>query len=74
MERYHNEHRKLCDEEYKCLEATRKSKFELEFLNWETSKLERQLELVQTQWEESGMKEIVRRHIAGNSRPGRPPI
>jgi hypothetical protein len=30
--------------------------------------------LVQTQWEESGMKEIVRRHIAGNSRPGRPPI
>ncbi|KAI8876336.1 hypothetical protein K501DRAFT_279509 [Backusella circina FSU 941] len=76
IERYHNEYRKLCDEEYKCLESTRKSKFELEFSSWETSKLERQLELVQTQWDESSMEDIVRggRHIAGNSRPGRPPI
>lgn len=46
--------------------ASRKSRFDLELANWETQKLEHQLELVQKQWEENGMEELVREEL--NSR------
>ncbi|CAO3653646.1 unnamed protein product [Mucor hiemalis] len=69
-ERYHNEQRKLCEEENKILANVRKSRFELELGNWDTRKLERQLDLVQKQWEDNGMEQLVRDEI--NSRlPGR---
>ncbi|KAI8329363.1 hypothetical protein EDC96DRAFT_529415 [Choanephora cucurbitarum] len=42
------------------LAASRKSRFELELAVWETNKMEHQLELVQKQWEENGMEELVR--------------
>ncbi|KAL0085578.1 hypothetical protein J3Q64DRAFT_1744258 [Phycomyces blakesleeanus] len=64
MERYHSDHRRLCDEEGKIMASTRKSRFELELANWEGSKLEHQLELVQKQWEESGMEDLVREQVA----------
>jgi hypothetical protein len=42
----------------------------LELANWETRKLEHQLELVQKQWEENGMEDLVREEL--NARlPGR---
>lgn len=70
MERYHNEERKLCEEENKILANVRKSRFELELGNWDTRKLEHQLDLVQKQWEDNNMEQLVRDEI--NSRlPGR---
>lgn len=64
LERYHAEQGKLHDEEDKILTAVRKSRFELEFASWDTSKLERQLELVQTQWEENGMEDLIKQELA----------
>jgi hypothetical protein len=50
--------------------ASRKSRFELELANWDTRKLEHQLELVQKQWDENGMEDLIREEL--NSRlPGR---
>lgn len=50
--------------------ASRKSRFELELANWDTRKLEHQLELVQKQWEENGMEDLIRDEL--NARlPGR---
>lgn len=59
MERLLADERKNMDEETKCLAAVRKGRFDLEVANWETSKLEHQLALVQKQWKESGMDAIV---------------
>ncbi|KAI7902249.1 uncharacterized protein BX663DRAFT_512262 [Cokeromyces recurvatus] len=66
LERYHTEQRKLCDEESKILTSSRKSRFELELANWETKKLDHQLELVQRQWEENNMEELVRDELASS--------
>lgn len=60
MDRYHTEQRKLCDEEIRILTSSRKSRFELELAHWEVKKLDHQLELVQKQWEENGMEDLVR--------------
>lgn len=60
MDRYHIEQRKLCDEEIRILTSSRKSRFELELAHWEVKKLDHQLELVQKQWEENGMEDLVR--------------
>ncbi|RCH93474.1 hypothetical protein CU097_013403 [Rhizopus azygosporus] len=63
LERYHIEQGKLHDEENKILAAVRKSRFELEFASWDASKLEHQLELVQKQWEENGMEELINNEL-----------
>lgn len=63
MERYHTEQRKLCEEENKILINCRKSRFELELSDWEAKKLDHQLELVQKQWEENGMEELVKEEM-----------
>lgn len=70
VERYHNDQRKLCVEENKILTASRKSRFELELANWDTRKLENQLELVQKQWEENGMEDLIREELSSRL-PGR---
>lgn len=70
MERYHNDERKLIIEENKILTASRKSRFELELANWDTRKLEHQLELVQKQWEENGMEELIKEELSSRL-PGR---
>lgn len=66
MERYHIENRKECAQELTILEAVRKSRFQLEMAKWETSKLEHQLELVQRQWDESGLEELVNAVLESN--------
>ncbi|CAO3583106.1 unnamed protein product [Absidia cylindrospora] len=73
MERYQSEDRKLMEDEIKCLAAVRKGRFDLELGNWETSKLEHQLDLVQKQWKETGMEEIVQAELSARL-PGGPPI
>lgn len=50
--------------------ASRKSRFELELANWDTRKLEHQLELVQKQWEENGMEELIKEELSSRL-PGR---
>lgn len=57
-------------EENKILTASRKSRFELELANWDTRKLENQLELVQKQWEENGMEDLIREELSSRL-PGR---
>ncbi|KAG2228037.1 hypothetical protein INT45_012061 [Circinella minor] len=59
LERHHATERNLCTEEIKVLATTRKSRFELELANWETSKLDHQLELVQKQYDEYGLEELI---------------
>lgn len=71
MDRYHADQKKLCDEEIKILANSRKSRFELALAHWEVTKLDHQLELVQKQWEESGMEDLVREEslkFSNNSR------
>lgn len=71
MDRYHVDQKKLCDEEIKILTNSRKSRFELELAHWEVTKLDHQLELVQKQWEENGMEDLVREEslkFSNNSR------
>lgn len=71
MDRYHVDQKKLCDEEIRILTNSRKSKFELALAHWEVTKLDHQLELVQKQWEESGMEDLVREEsvkFSNNSR------
>lgn len=64
MERYHAEDRKAFAEEIKILALNRKSRFQLELANWETSKLDHQLELVQKQWDECGLEDLVTAELA----------
>ncbi|KAI8647679.1 hypothetical protein BD408DRAFT_408321 [Parasitella parasitica] len=64
MDRYHAEQKKLCDEEVRILTSARKSRFELELAHWEVEKLDHQLELVQKQWEENGMEDLVREELS----------
>lgn len=64
LERYQSEEKKLLDEEIKVLAGVRKGRFDLEIANWEASKLEHQLELVQKQWNDSGMDEIVKNELS----------
>ncbi|CAO3624272.1 unnamed protein product [Cunninghamella echinulata] len=64
LERYQSEEKKLIEEEIKVLAGVRKGRFDLEVANWETSKLEHQLDLVQKQWNDSGMDEIVKNELS----------
>lgn len=59
MERHRVDASKTCVEEVKVLSSKRKSRFQLEMANWETSKLFHQLELVQRQWDEAGLEKVV---------------
>lgn len=63
MDRHRLEAKKCCIEEVKILSSKRKSRFHLEMANWETSKLLHQLELVQKQWDESSLEEVLKSNI-----------
>ncbi|KAG1468997.1 hypothetical protein G6F56_003517 [Rhizopus delemar] len=64
LEKYFVEYGKLLEEEAKTLAAVRKSRFELDLINWDVSKLEHQLELVQKQWQDNGMETLIRNELA----------
>lgn len=63
IERYREETRKLRTEEDRLAIAALKTQFDLFMANWEVEKFEHQIDLVNRQWEEGGMEQLVREEM-----------